>query len=247
MTIESIYDSIFLSHSIKMSYQTVYSVNKSMYTKLRYTIMFGGGNIIIHISGASGAGKSTMGNKLKKKFKDHIVVKDIDDLRHDFVDDTYGGYDEFDKTGISWDHKAFQSYIDKYVNKQTKPLIFVGLSTLPWEQISETIYYDMHADYNYYIQIDDMEVVKQKCIRFITKRLPKIIKSESTKQRLVSENEETVEGLKDLIEYECGADETLKMNKLWNKDYEKFGYQFMPHERIFESVSKILSKLLKKL
>ena len=42
-------------------------------------------NIIIHISGVSGAGKTTLGNKLTEQFKNKIVVKDIDDLRRDFI------------------------------------------------------------------------------------------------------------------------------------------------------------------
>lgn len=31
------------------------------------------------------AEKTTIGNKLKEKFKNKIVVKDIDDLRSDFI------------------------------------------------------------------------------------------------------------------------------------------------------------------
>jgi len=41
--------------------------------------------LIIHISGASGSGKTTLGNKLKQKFKNEIVVKDINDLKKDFI------------------------------------------------------------------------------------------------------------------------------------------------------------------
>ena len=40
---------------------------------------------IIHISGPSGSGKTTLGNKLKKRFGKQIVVKDLDDLRAEFV------------------------------------------------------------------------------------------------------------------------------------------------------------------
>ena len=36
---------------------------------------------IIHISGASGAGKTTLGKKLEDKYGSKITVKDIDDLR----------------------------------------------------------------------------------------------------------------------------------------------------------------------
>ena len=52
---------------------------------------FGGKkNIIIHISGPSGSGKTTLGNKLKDRFGDKIIVKDIDDLRQEFIKQFYG-------------------------------------------------------------------------------------------------------------------------------------------------------------
>ena len=47
-------------------------------------------NLIIHISGASGFGKTTLGNKLKENFKSKIVVKDLDILRDEFIKEFYG-------------------------------------------------------------------------------------------------------------------------------------------------------------
>ena len=40
----------------------------------------GGGNLIIHISGQQGAGKTTLGNKIKEKYNDMIYMKDLDNL-----------------------------------------------------------------------------------------------------------------------------------------------------------------------
>jgi deoxyadenosine/deoxycytidine kinase len=79
----------------------------------------------IHIAGPSGAGKTTIGNKLKDKFKNKIVVKDIDDLRSDFIKEFYG-----DKKWTIIDKKAYQKYIDDYVGKIKKPLILVGLNNM---------------------------------------------------------------------------------------------------------------------
>lgn len=41
--------------------------------------------LIIHISGALGSGKTTLGDKLKEQFKSKIVVKDLDNLRDEFI------------------------------------------------------------------------------------------------------------------------------------------------------------------
>jgi uridine kinase len=45
--------------------------------------------LIIHISGASGSGKTTLGNILKQQFKNEIVVKDINDLKEDYMKQGY--------------------------------------------------------------------------------------------------------------------------------------------------------------
>ena len=46
--------------------------------------------IIIHISGASGSGKTFLGNHLKEQFGKKIIVKDLDDLRDEFIKIFYG-------------------------------------------------------------------------------------------------------------------------------------------------------------
>ena len=83
--------------------------------------------IIIHISGATGSGKTTLGNKLKKQFGKKITVKDIDKLRRDFIKEYYGDtkFDIIDKV-------EYQKYIDNFCKKHSlKPLIFLGLNHMP--------------------------------------------------------------------------------------------------------------------
>ena len=122
-------------------------------------------NLIIHISGASGSGKTTLGNKLKEHFKSKIVVKDLDDLRAEFIKIQYGNKFNWKK----FDSNLYQSFLDKYILSRKKPLVLVGLNHMFWH--NKELYYDVHSQYNYYIDIDDMLIVKQKCIRFITDEL----------------------------------------------------------------------------
>ena len=71
-------------------------------------------NLIIHISGASGSGKTTLGNKLKEHFKSKIVVKDLDDLRGEFIKIQYGNKFNWEK----FDSNIYQSFLDKYILSQ---------------------------------------------------------------------------------------------------------------------------------
>jgi hypothetical protein len=187
--------------------------------------------MIIHISGVSGSGKTTLGNKLKEKFGNKIVVMDIDDLRHKFIKDIYG-----DRKWTIINKEAYQSYIDIYVSKIKKPLIFVGLNNMPWWHKDH--YYNMHTTHNYYIEIDDETIIKQKCTRLF-KDLPN---DKMAMDDLVNNNEMFVKMVKQAIDRECNAKTTIEMNKKWNKDYKKQGYVFMSREDIFKEVSKLLMK-----
>jgi len=42
-------------------------------------------NIIIHIAGTQGSGKSTIGNKLLQEYPNEIYVCDLDDLHGEFL------------------------------------------------------------------------------------------------------------------------------------------------------------------
>ncbi len=115
-------------------------------------------DLIIHIIGPSGAWNTTLGEKLEVEYSNKIIVKDIDDLRHEFINKHYG-----EKKWNIIDKDAYQLYIDDYINKQNKPLIFVGLNNMPWWH--KDLYYNMHPTHKFYINIPDEIVIKQKCIR----------------------------------------------------------------------------------
>jgi hypothetical protein len=189
--------------------------------------------IIIHISGVSGSGKTTLGNKLKKQFKKQIIVKDIDDLRREFIEDYYGNM-KFDII----DRSEYQLYIDKFVkNNSLKPLIFVGLNNMPWWHSNH--YYDMHSTYNYFIDLDDITIIKQKCKRLLLD----LANSERDMDYLVNNNIKFIKNVSNAIAEECNLKKTIKQNNKWRKYYEKHNYNFMSRENIFKNVSKILKNI----
>lgn len=119
--------------------------NKDMYSRLKNIHQMGSGesnNLIIHVTGAQGSGKTTLGSNLKSEFGSKIHVIDLDDL-----------HGEFNSQSVITD---YQNYIDKYIlDHSDKPLIIVGLDAEKClgEGKSNNIY-DMHTSNLIYIKID---------------------------------------------------------------------------------------------
>jgi len=221
-----------------MYYYKKYIKYKSKYLELLNNNQFGGKpKLIIHISGASGSGKTTIGNKLIKIYGPKIEVKDIDDLRTDFIKTFYG-----DKEWTIIDKDEYQKFIDDYIDKINKPLIFVGLNNMPWWH--KDLYYDVKPDYKFYIDIDDNIIIKQKCLRYLTEELQDIIKDERAMTDLIDNNEKFIRLVTNGIKRECDASEIKEYSNKWKKDYKKQGYKLMSREDIYDEVCGILDKKL---
>jgi hypothetical protein len=193
-------------------------------------------NIIIHIAGPSGAGKTYMGNKLQNYFKDKIVVKDLEDLRQKFIEKYCPRNAKFNVT-------KYQKYIDYFISKNKKPIIFVGLNDNDGIEVSnreKKIYYTLYADYNYYIDIDDDTVAKQKC-----KRIIPIIKRLMTDNvdAMIYETKSLLLNIELLMDINCNINEIIKMNNKWKKDYIRQGYKCLTRENIYKNILQILKNI----
>ena len=190
---------------------------------------------IVHISGASGSGKTFLGNRLKEQYRNKIIVQDLDDLRDKFIKNFYGT-----KKWTYINEQEYQNYIDAFIDKQNKPIVFVGLNDNNVYGKNKNMYYNLQSQYNYYIEIDDMIIVQQKCLRL----LDSIQNDEKAMKDLIQNNELFVKMFSQAVKRECSAKETIKMNNKWKKEYEKQGYKFMSRENIFKHVNKVLAKIV---
>lgn len=187
--------------------------------------------MIIHISGVSGSGKTTLGNKLKKKLGKKIIVKDLDDLRDQFINKFYGK-----KKWKYINEKEYQKYIDNYIKNIKKPLIFVGLNDNTIYGKDKNLYYNLHSNHNFYINIKDNIIVKQKCLRLLNE----IQKDNEAMNDLIKNNDKFIKLFSEALKQECSLKKTIKLNKKWNKDYKKQGYKFMTRENIFKTICKLI-------
>lgn len=153
--------------------------------------------------------------------------------------------DEFIKSFYSnkkWTYineNEYQKYINNYVNKQNKTIIFVGLNDNTIYGKNKNLYYNLYSQYNYYIKIDDAIIVKQKCLRLLND----IQNDKMAMDDLVNNNEHFVKMFTQAIKKECSIKKTIRLNNKWKKDYEKQGYNFLSRENIYKSILKILNKI----
>jgi len=198
--------------------------------------------VIIHISGASGSGKTTLGNKIKEELGGKVLVKDLDDLFFDFVKIKEKSKESLEELKKNW-KKEYQEFIYDFINEQMKPIIFVGLNTdLGSINIHGNVFkqprafYDVRADYKFYIDLSVEKVVEQKFYRSVDKLARR---KEMWMERYWRDKNRVVSDLKelfDLLEWEKQTDN-------WNKLYKKHKYQFMDKRDIYREVVKIIKKL----
>ena len=189
--------------------------------------------LVIHICGSSGSGKTTLGNKLRDKYGDKIKVKDLDNLRNNYlIKFCNNNWNLFNK-------KEYQKYLDNYIKKQKKILILTGLNHIFW--IDKKLYYNIHSNYNYFIKLDDNIIIKQKCLRFINDDLIDMMKIKNIKDDIINDNNKFIKLIKENIDRECGFKFTKKLNKMWNNDYKKQQYIFLSRNEIYNEIIKIIN------
>ena len=199
-------------------------------------------NLIIHISGCSGAGKTTLGEKLLEKFSDKIIVKDLDNLRSEFLKEEYKDKKMNEIKKEIWNEGKYQQWIDNYIDKnKDKPIVFVGLNNIPW--VNKFSYYNMHSKHNFYINLDFDTIFKQRCSRFMDNIFVK--NREKVLDNIIKNKNKEIKNIQDMFYNNCNYDEILEINKQFNKDYKEQKYKFMSIEDIYEKVSKILNKAIK--
>lgn len=187
--------------------------------------MGGGGdkNIIIHIAGTQGSGKSTIGNKLLEEYPDKIYVCDLDDLHGDFLSHPQS--------------KTYQKYIDKYIRSHNdKPIIFVGLDAelcLGFMEDSD-IYYNLYSKYNYYI-LSNENTLKQRFFR-------QIDKLNTRKEYFFDEWLKNPDEIQDKLFRFVNLNKWKENNSKCDELYDSRKYEFLPSEEIFSRILRLLKK-----
>jgi len=211
-----------------MDYKDKYIKYKKKYLELKNINLnnqIGGGNLIIHISGPQGAGKTTLGNKIKEKYDDTIHLKDLDDL-----------YDEFTKQKKIND---YQEFINIFIKENSdKPLILTGLSAERCKgemNDEDNTFYEINTDYKYLIKINENDILKQRFFRQVSKL--------NNRKELLFEAwlENNDEMQKKLFRY-VDLDKWKTNNIACNTIHKEHNYKLMNRNDIYDKVCDLIDK-----
>jgi adenylate kinase family enzyme len=200
---------------------------------------------IIHIGGAPGSGKSTLGKLLKKHLGNKVIVVDTDDIMDEVYFKKLVKDKKFQKAIKNCqENKAFKigdkynleyaNKIIKYALSEGKPVIFVGI----------TINLLHIANYKFEIDMDFKKLIRQQMLRELEiihknykeiKRLIKTIKNECLLYRILVHKMKLRVGIHPPM-----FEDMLKNEKSIRNAIKKDGYKFLSPKEIFNRVVKIV-------
>ena len=214
-----------------MNYEEKYIKYKTKYLELKNikinTQIGGGGNLIIHISGSQGAGKTTLGNKIKEKYNDMIYVKDLDDLYNEFT--------QQDKIN------DYQEFINNFIRKNSdKPLIITGLSAEKCKgemNDNDETFYKIDTKYKYLIKINKNDILKQRFFRQVSKLYDR---KELFFTDWLKDNNKIQKKLFRFVDLEKWKSNNIVCNTI----HKKHKYKSMNRNNIYKKVCKLIDKYL---
>lgn len=188
--------------------------------------------MIIHISGAPGSGKTTIGQKLKEHYKTKVIVKDLDDL-----------FAEFMKLNTKkFSSKKYQNFIDDFINKNNnKSIIFVGLNS---EHLTNK-FYKINPDYKFYIDLPVDINLKRHFLREIDGWLNWMQNRDKNIlfNQLIENENKVINGLTNSFTSTLKISKQKKFIMSFDAHYITENYQFLSSTQIYNKIIKTILKL----
>ena len=194
-------------------------------------------NIIIHISGFPGSGKTTLGEKIQKLFNNKIIVYDTDNFiqHHTKEGKQLLKIDKNIRDGkkLSKEYKmlwkeTIKNKIDDFISKyENKIIVFVG--SLDNFAPPNTIY-NINADYKFVLNVPLAELMKRYYLRIYLTEQKASKKSSLEYWKKLSQNVYNITGSNDII----------KQHEKYNLWHERNNYEFLTDKQIIDKLNKIL-------
>lgn len=193
--------------------------------------------MIVHISGYSGCGKTTLGNKIKKIYDSKVIVYDTDGfIQHSnnngkallkVAKDMITGKKTQKDYNTLW-KKTIKESINEFIKTHTdKPIIFVG----SLDNFAPTgANYSPPVDYKYIMDVPLDELMKRYYQRLYKQDQDLTKKQTDNYWKGVSKN----------IYYIASSSDTIKKYEKYMQWHKKNNYKKMDSENILKTLQKIL-------
>ena len=194
--------------------------------------------MIIHICGAVGSGKTTIGKELSGRNNSPfrtIIVKDLDVLLNSFL------------KNHKFSVNNYQQFIYDYISKNKKKhIVFVGINQDMGR--SKTLY-DLESDKKIFINLDVKENVRRRFVRDYKNDVKyfflwKYSGSEPTVEEIydmwMKDEIQNTKRLQVIIK-EMSPSGLEKDTLRFHNQYKKLGYTFVKPEHIYDKVVKYVS------
>ena len=198
--------------------------------------------IIIHINGVPGSGKTTLGNKLIDNFGSKIIVKDLDDIFKEYLIHYKIKIDNLDIN-------KYETYLSDFIKQQNsnKILILVGLNInlLNYRKGISNDFYNINPKptYKFYISLPIKTTLNVRFERFwlffcnnLQKTKSKIFKDLLTNQTTA------INEINNSVKIGLNFDKIMKDTNIWDNYFRNADYKFYNRDKIFNVVSKIINK-----
>ncbi len=197
-------------------------------------------SIVVHVSGFPGSGKTTLGNKIQKMFKNKVVVFDTDGF---IQPDTPEGKrlikmetEFYNGKRTDWnEHRALwkatlKRKIEEFIaHHPNKVIVFVG--SLDNFAPPNTIY-PIDADYKFVLDVPLDQLMMRYFFRIYL----------GDKEVTAKQREDYWKKLAKGIYNIRGSDEIIRDHKKYEAWHKKHGYTFKTDEEIIRFVGKLIKK-----
>jgi len=191
--------------------------------------------MIIHISGTPGSGKTTLGEQLKEKYKDKIIVYDTDEFiqHHNKAGKKLS---EIEKSSTVEEYKKawleiLGNEINKFISKHpNRIIVFTGI--LSNFSPDDTIY-EIQADHKYRLNVPLNEIMRRYYMRLCNDEKNRTNKKSNEYWNKVADDVYHISSSKDIT---YG----------YNKDVEwhnKHGYELKTANEIMIEIGKIITDI----
>jgi hypothetical protein len=192
--------------------------------------------MIIHVSGAPASGKTILGKKIQIYFQEcgsNVIVKDLDNVLMTYK-----------KTSMKtneWNSNKYQEYLDKLLLKYkntNKVIVLVGLNK---DMGQSNIFYNINADYKFYIKIP----IKKHLEQAHTRELSNWLNWMQTRDhkilfnQILGNEKQVIKDLTQSLSKNLSLSKLKKEILIFDKLYETKKYIFLTSNKIYDKIIKL--------